>query len=230
MDAVFDFPVWDISRKVFTGKLPANALRYILRNDSLYADPSRLVTMANNHDTRRFMSLEGATLEGAMLHLAFVTTIRGTPQLYTGEEIAMEGGDDPDNRRDFPGGFAGDAHNAFTKAGRSATEQRMYEWTRDLLRLRREHSSIRRGSLLDLHFDEDSYAYARRDDDETVVVAINRAAAPKEISFPASYLNARDGSRLEPLLAAKDTPAVASGTLKLNIPAKSAVFYKLAAQ
>jgi glycosidase len=227
MDAVFDFPVWDISRKVFTGKLPASALRYVLRSDSLYADPSRLVTMANNHDTPRFMSMEGATLEGAMLHLAFVTTIRGTPQLYAGEEIAMEGGDDPDNRRDFPGGFAGDAHNAFTKAGRSATEQRMYEWTRDLLQLRREHSSIRRGSLIDLAFDEDSYAYARRDADETIVVAINRAAAPKEISFPASYLDASDGTRLEPLLAAKDTPAVASGTLKLNVPARSAVFYKL---
>ena len=142
----------------------------------------------------------------------------------------MQGGDDPDNRRDFPGGFPGDAHDAFTKAGRNATEQRMYEWTRDLLRLRREHSSIRRGTLLDLYFDEDSYAYARRDTDETVVVAINRAAAPKEISFPASYLDAREGSRLEPLLTAKDSPTVASGTLKLNVPAKSAVFYKLAAQ
>ena len=191
MDAVFDFPAWDVSRKVFTGKIPANVLRYILRSDSLYADPSRLVTMANNHDTRRFMSLEGATLEGAMLHLAFLTTIRGTPQLYSGEEIAIQGGDDPDNRRDFPGGFAGDAHNAFTQAGRSATERRMFEWTRDLLRLRREHSAIRHGSLTDLFFDEDSYAYARRDASETIVVALNRAAAPKEIVFPASFLDAR---------------------------------------
>src|ERR1051325_11184705 len=72
MDAVFDFPAWDVSRAVFTGRIPANVLRYILRNDSLYPDPSCLVTMANNHDTRRFMSLEGATLEGAMLHLAYV--------------------------------------------------------------------------------------------------------------------------------------------------------------
>jgi glycosidase len=227
LDAVFDFPVWDVSRKVFTGKTPANALRYILRSDSLYTDPARLVTMANNHDTRRFMSLEGATLEGAMLHLAYVTTIRGAPQLYAGEEIAMEGGDDPDNRRDFPGGFAGDARDAFEKSGRSPSEQRMYEWTRDLLRLRREHSSLRRGSLTDLYFDEDSYAYARRDAAETVVVAINRAAAPKELTFPASYLEARDGSRLAPLLAAEDSPVAAAGAFKLNVPPKSAVFYKL---
>jgi glycosidase len=227
LDAVFDFPVWDISRNVFTGKLPANALRYVLRSDALYPDASRLVTMANNHDTRRFMSLEGATLEGAMLHAAYIVTIRGTPQLYAGEEIAMSGGDDPDNRRDFPGGFPGDARNAFEKGGRTAAEQHMFEWTRDLLRLRREHTAIRRGSLTDLFFDEDSYAFARRDAEETVVIAINRAAAPKEMSFPAAYLEARDGARLEPLLAAKDRPAVVAGSLKLTVPAKSAVAYKV---
>jgi len=227
LDAVFDFPAWDVSRNVFTGKRPASDLRHVLRSDSLYPDPSRLVTMANNHDTRRFMSLPGATLEGAMLHLAYTVTIRGTPQLYAGEEIAMEGGDDPDNRRDFPGGFAGDARNAFTKEGRTPAEQRMYEWTRDLLRLRREHTALRRGAQLDLHFDEDSYAYARRDSQETTVVILNRAAAPKELNIPASYLDARDGARLEPLLVAKDSPAVSAGSLKLTVPARSAVFYKL---
>jgi glycosidase len=227
MDAVFDFPAWDVSRNVFTGRRPASDLRHVLRADALYPDPSRLVTMANNHDTRRFMSLPGATLEGAMLHLAYTVTIRGTPQLYAGEEIAMEGGDDPDNRRDFPGGFAGDARNAFEKSGRTAAEQRMYEWTRDLLRLRREHTALRRGAQLDLHFDEDSYVYARRDRQETVVVVLNRAAAPKEISFPAAYLDAGPGARLEPLLVARDSPAAAAGSLKLTAPARSAAFYKL---
>jgi glycosidase len=142
----------------------------------------------------------------------------------------MQGGDDPDNRRDFPGGFAGDPRNAFDKSGRTPEEQRMYEWTRDLLRLRREHSAVRRGSLTDLHFDEDSYAYARRDDAETIVVALNRAAASKEISVPANYLGALDGSRLSPLLGAKDSPTAAGGTFKFNVPARSAVFYKLSAR
>ncbi|HEX8190646.1 MAG TPA: alpha-amylase family glycosyl hydrolase [Pyrinomonadaceae bacterium] len=228
LDAVFDFPAWDVSRNVFTGRRPASDLRYVLRSDSLYPDPSRLVTMSNNHDTRRFMSLPGATLEGAMLHLAYTVTIRGTPQLYAGEEIAMPGGDDPDNRRDFPGGFAGDARNAFEHSGRTPAEQRMHGWTRDLLRLRREHTALRRGAQLDLHFDEDAYAYARRDASETIVVALNRAAAPKELTIPASFLDARDGARLEPLLVAKDRPAVGGGSLKLTVPAKSAVFYKLA--
>ena len=43
--------------------------------------------------------------------------------IYYGDEIAMPGGNDPDNRRDFPGGWKGDAKNAFTAEGRSP-EQR----------------------------------------------------------------------------------------------------------
>ena len=228
MDSVFDFPLWDASLRAFTGRAPMTALRDVLRADAMYADASRLTVMANNHDTRRFMSIEGATPEGAMLHVAFALTVRGGAQIYYGEEIAMRGGEDPDNRRDFPGGFPGDERNAFERAGRTAEEQRMYEWTRDLLRLRREHASLRRGALLDLAFDADSYAYARRHEGETVVVAFNRSAAPKEMTFPASYLEARDGARLEPLLAAADRPAVAAGALKLTVPARSAVIYKLA--
>jgi glycosidase len=227
LPAVFDFPAWDVSRKVFTGKLPASALRQVLRSDALYPDPARLVTMANNHDTDRFMSLEGATPAGAMLHLAYTLTIRGTPQLYYGEELGMAGGHDPDNRRDFPGGFAGDPRSAFDAGGRNAAERRVFDWTRDWLRLRRAHAALRRGAQTDLFFDDDAYAFARHDRGETIVVAINRAAAPKELTFPAAYLEARDGARLEPLLVAKDTPAAAAGSLKLTVPPRTAVAYKL---
>ena len=85
-----------------------------------------------------------------MMHMAFILSVRGIPQLYYGEEIAMEGGHDPDNRRDFPGGFPGDERSAFEAQGRKSKEQQMYEWTRRWIRLRAEHPAIRRGTLVDL--------------------------------------------------------------------------------
>ena len=130
LDSVFDFALWNTSLQVFTNKAPVRALRDQLKYDALYPAPLKVTVPANNHDTARFMSLDGATLEGAMLHMAFTLSVRGIPQLYYGEEIAMEGKDDPDNRRDFPGGFPGDARNAFAVAGRKPKEQEMYEWTR----------------------------------------------------------------------------------------------------
>ncbi|HEY0431144.1 MAG TPA: alpha-amylase family glycosyl hydrolase, partial [Pyrinomonadaceae bacterium] len=85
LDSVFDFPLWQTSEQVFTNKAPVRALRDQLKYDALYPDPSRITTLTNNHDTARFMSLDGATLEGAMMHVAFTLSVRGIPQLYYGD-------------------------------------------------------------------------------------------------------------------------------------------------
>jgi len=139
----------------------------------------------------------------------------------------MEGGDDPDNRRDFPGGWAGDARSAFERSGRTEREQRMYEWTRDWLRLRREHAPLRHGRLIDLFFDEDAYAFARQTAGETLILAFNRAAAPKKINAPAAFAGLAEGAKLKPLLVAKDGGSVARGELSFTVPARTAVAYRV---
>jgi glycosidase len=227
LDSDFDFPLWYASLDVFTGKKPMRALRDQLKYDALYPDPSKITTLTNNHDTRRFMSIEGATLEGAMLHMAFMLTVRGTPQLYAGEEIAMEGKDDPDNRRDFPGGFPGDRHGAFAAASRTPQEQRMWQWTHDWLRLRREHSALGSGRLVDLFYDDDAYAYARVDSKETVIIAINRSAAEKRITIPAAAIDDRDGLGLLPLNGEASNAKVINGQVVLVIKPKTAIAYQI---
>ncbi|HEX8494738.1 MAG TPA: alpha-amylase family glycosyl hydrolase [Pyrinomonadaceae bacterium] len=229
LDTVFDFPLWKASTDVFTNAKPVRALRDVLKYDANYTDASRLVTMLSNHDVRRTASMKNMTTEGLMMHTAFLLTVRGVPQLYYGDEIAMEGDEDPDNRRDFPGGWPDDKRDAFKESGRTAKEQRMFEWTRDWIRLRRDHSAIRRGSLIDLFYDEDTYVYARRDESETVIIALNRAALPKSLSIPVDRLDAANGARLLPLLATKDARVAISGALTLNIPPRSVIAYKLVA-
>jgi len=227
LDSLFDFPLWQISLDAFAHKAPLSALRQMLKNDALYPDPARLTVMTSNHDVRRIASLEGMTLEGSMLHHAFLFSVRGIPQFYYGDEIFMEGGDDPDNRRDFPGGFAGDAQSAFEQSGRTEREQRMFQWTRDWLKLRREHAAMRHGHLLDLAFDDDSYAFARQTADETIILAFNRAATLKKISAPAAFINVADGAQLVPLIGAKETLKIAGATLSLEVPARTAIAYRV---
>jgi glycosidase len=231
LDSVFDFALWQTSCDVFTNKKPVRALRDQLKYDALYPDPLKVTTLQGNHDTRRFLSLEGATLEGAMLHTAFTLTVRGVPQLYQGEEIAMMGGDDPDNRRDFPGGFPGDARNAFEERGRTPTERRMYDWTRDWLRLRREHSSLRHGRLIDLVYTDDVYVYARRDKNETVIIAINRAARPNALRLPAASLGLKGGTSIAPLIRATRaaTVIVEAEEFALELPPATVTAYQVMA-
>ena len=93
------------------------------------------------------MSEKGATIAGLKLANAFVLTTRGVPQLYYGDEIAMEGPDEPTTRGDFPGGFPGDKRNAFTAAGRTKEEQELFEYIRRLTTLRRELKPLRTGAF-----------------------------------------------------------------------------------
>jgi glycosidase len=227
LDAVFDFPVWQASLDAFTGKKPVRHLRDTLKYDALYPDASRLVTLTNNHDVKRFMSLEGATLEGAMLHMAFILSIRGTPQIYYGEELALEGGEDPDNRRDFPGGFPGDARNAFEKSGRTAREQRMFEWTRDWLKLRRESHAMRHGRQIDLAADEDSFAFARQMPNETLILAFNRSATAKKITAPASFINLSAQASFAPMMRSGGYGKMEDGMIILEVPPRTAVALKV---
>ena len=161
------------------------------------------------------------------MHIAFTLSVRGVPQLYYGEEIAMEGKDDPDNRRDFPGGFPGDARNAFTPEGRQPREQKMYEWTRTWIRLRSEHSAIRQGRLIDLYYDDDAYVFARQDRNETVIIAINRAEKEKKIMVPAGAIGLRDGAELSSLIGTIGSGRIANGQATLTLPARTAVAYKV---
>ena len=107
VDTLFDFPSFFKVREAFAQGKPLRDLAMTLARDHLYPDASRLVTFLGLHDVPRFMNEPGATTDGLRLAFTFLMTARGTPLVYYGDEIAMPGGGDPDNRRDFPGGWAG---------------------------------------------------------------------------------------------------------------------------
>jgi glycosidase len=185
LPTVFDFKLWQTSGEVFTGREPASALRDVLKYDGLYGDINKVTVPTGNHDIDRFMSLPGATVEGAMMHMAFVLSTRGIPQIYYGDEIAMPGGFDPDNRRDFPGGFPVRPHNAFAEEGRTDDQRRQIEETRSWIEIRRAFKSLRLGRTVDLIYDQDLYVFARLHEDEHFVVAVNLGKQPTTVTFDA---------------------------------------------
>ena len=231
LPSVFDFGLWQTSCDVFTGKKPLRALRDVLKYDGLYADINRVTTLQNNHDTDRFMSLPGATLEGAKLHTAFQLATRGIPQLYYGEEIAMTGGHDPDNRKDFAGGFKGDKVNKFIKSGRNADEQRMFDFTKTWINIRRKSEALKNGKTIDLSYDTDIYAFARRSKNEIVVVGINRSKEAKYVEFKESVLDSSAPFVYIPssadLTQNLSNQRAVNGVVKLPIPPQNAVLYNV---
>ena len=92
--------------------------------DYLYENPSSVMAFIENHDTDRFLK-NGCDTLALKQALSLLLTMNRTPQLYYGTEILMNGTKektDGNVRKDFPGGFKGDSHNAFTREGRTAEE------------------------------------------------------------------------------------------------------------
>jgi glycosidase len=91
LDTPFDFPTYFALRDVFLHNAAMTKLTDVLRLDALYPHPERLVPFLGNHDTERFMGEPGATMAKLKLAFTVLLTMRGMPQIYSGDELAMAG-------------------------------------------------------------------------------------------------------------------------------------------
>ena len=120
---------------------------------------------------------DGAGLDWATrvtkLCLGALFTMRGIPQIYYGTEVGLEGWkavDDRDLRRDFPWHVIDGNHHAKQQCTK---EHEIYEWTRDLIHLRKENAALKYGTTLTLWSDDLVYAFLRMATDDVTLVIIN---------------------------------------------------------
>jgi glycosidase len=238
LDTPFDFPMYFALRKSLTHHQPLSALADILKQDSLYPHPERLVTFLGNHDTKRFLSEPGAT--PAALHLGYglLATLRGMPELYYGDEIDMTGGDDPDNRRDFPGGFPKDKDDAFTAAGRTEAQAAMHDWVGTLFELRAHTPELESGQQQTILADNEVLAYVRGANltqncaaapgSGRVLIVANNDTVRHDISIDTSD-NALTGcTRYTSLIpSANSSPSLAASTLQVHLPAEEIAIFRV---
>lgn len=225
LDSLLDFPLFYPIRHAFAEGKAIDAIPKTLAKDYLYTNSEILVTLLGGHDDGRFMSEKGATIAGLKLANALVLTTRGVPQLYYGDELAMEGADEPTTRGDFPGGFPGDRRNAFTSAGRTKQEQEVFEYIQRLTTLRRELEPLRNGKLINLHVAEQQYAYARTMGNSAVVVVFNNDSKTAEIEFDVSRVALANGTSLNDRLDASGEVVVRDGKLRVTLPKRSAAIF-----
>ena len=128
-----------------------------------------------NHDTDRFLG-EGKDVPMLKQSLAILLTAPRIPQLYYGTEVLMNGVkkvSDGYVRCDFSGGWAGDAQDKFTAAGRSAEENDMYNYLRTILHWRKGNKVITKGQMVQFIPKDGVYVYARSFGGKTVMVILN---------------------------------------------------------
>lgn len=195
LDSLVDFPRQQAIQKVFAaGNDPSTLHDLQAKEDQVFPDSSLVATFVDNHDMPRFVTAAGddgeAKLRAAM---AYLLTARGIPILYYGTEVAMQGGKDPDNRRDMTFG----------------SDPAMTSYVQDLTSLRQSLTALRRGGYVPLTSSPGGavLAYARptADGADSAAVVINTSgktqqasvSVPAEAGLKASSLRNRLGSKAE---------------------------------
>lgn len=194
-------------------------------NDFLYQDIDNLMVFAENHDTGRINEIYNGSLDHYKLAMTLVATTRGTPQIYYGSEIGMRGDKgkgDGAIRQDFPGGWATDANNAFTKDGRTEEQEAYHSFSKTLFNFRKETPALHTGELLHYLPENNVYVYFRSLEDQTVMVVLNNNPEEQTLDlsrFAEGIKNATTGKELfsqntlnldEPLTVKGKSPLVIS--------------------
>ena len=220
-------------RNVVLHDASAKELEEVLRHDWMFPHPENLVTFFGNHDTKRFMGESGADTRKLKLAFSLLLTLRGVPEIYYGDEIGLPGGEDPDNRRDFPGGFPGDRHDAFTTEGRTAEQQEVFVHVRELLHLRREHPALRAGGLIHIFGDDQVLAYVRRSAEglggraEQLLIVMNNADQPRTVELDTGDTLIANTRSVTSLMGAGEAELRSGLDIRVTLPPRSLSIYQL---
>ena len=179
----FDFPMFQAIGDVVARGESAKKIVSVLRQDRFYTHPELLVTLLDNHDRPRFITQANGSPEKLKLGLSLLLTLRGIPQLYSGDEIGIPGGEDPDNRRDFPGGFPGDSSDGFSRAGRTPEQQDIFAHTQSLLKLRQQHAALRRGNQEHVAVADKYYAFTRESEGDRLFIVFHNSASAESVEI-----------------------------------------------
>ncbi len=229
LTTLFDVPMRTAVLNVLLKGAPAFKVSDVLARDYLYPHPEILVTYFGNHDVKRFMSQPGATMEKLKLAYGLLATLRGIPQIYAGDELGMQGGNDPDNRRDFPGGFPGDPRNAFLAVQRTPEEREIFDYASAVLALRHLHPALQHGDMTHAFISDKVYAFTRTDQNERLLVLFNPTSQEQTATLTNDEQSALpNASKLTRLSPATGPPVrFTDGRGQLTVPPQGLEVYKV---
>ncbi len=177
--SVTDFPLSTALKSLMKGQMSLRAFHDRLGQDYIFKDPNSLLIFLDNHDLGRFIS-EEITPDTYLNALTILYSIRGIPMLYYGDEIGLPGAADPDNRREFPGGFSQADHDAFTDVGRRDSENRIYHHILKLHSLRQDFPALFATPMTHWMAGDSVYVVERSTSVRRLLMIYNQSLKPRQ--------------------------------------------------
>ena len=189
-----------------------------LANDYMYSDVNNIMIFPDNHDMSRIYTQLNEDFDKWKMAMTLFFTTRGTLQFYYGTEILMSNPGREDHgviRSDFPGGWEGDAVNAFTGEGLTAQQKEAQEYIRTLAHLRRQSCALNMGEMLHYIPLGEVYVYFRTFEQENIMVVANRNKEGKTIDL-ARFSQGLKGATSGENLITKEKVDLSRGTIEVG--------------
>ncbi len=155
-----------------------------IANDFIYPDADNLVIFPDNHDMPRFYVQVKEDVDFLKIGLAYFLTTRGIPQIYYGTEVLMThpDGEHGKIRADFYGGWEGDKINSFSGEGLTDAQKDMQQYISNIQNWRKNKEVIHTGKLVHFVPEDGIYTYFRFNDDEAVMIILNKNETDKVLT------------------------------------------------
>lgn len=173
LPSVMDFPLRDalIGALTTPGDAWTPSLTKVYNSlslDGIYKDPSDILIFVGNHDTNRLAHIVDGDIKKIKMAYVLLATMRGVPQIYYGDELALRTADGSTGHSQERIYF----EDAFENA--SLESEKLLDYIANLLHWRADSEAVTKGSLL--HFRptaENVYVYFRYVKNEAVMVILN---------------------------------------------------------
>ncbi len=212
LDSVMNYCFRDWANGFGNGNAPSsfdssyNSFRALFPDPTFYA----MMNLISTHDSPRMLHLLNSDKQRLKLVTLLQLTLPGAPSVYYGDEVGVNGGSDPDNRRVYPWADTGGGMNG------EPADLDLYAHFQTVLNLRHTHPVLRWGDVATALVSDaqNLYAYVRFDNpgldiwdaaqpfqptNETMVIILNNGATSQTAIVPVSAYLA-DGTNLTDVL------------------------------
>ena len=147
-------------------------------HNAYFPDSFSRPSFLDNHDMDRFLFLAGGDKRKLKLAALCQFTLPGAPIVYSGSEVGISQG----RHIHGPGGWGMEACREPMRWG-DEQDADLREYFRWLIQFRRAHPVIWQGERQTLHVTPDVWVYKIDDEDEQIVVALNRCGREQTITL-----------------------------------------------
>jgi len=168
------------------------------------------LNLLDSHDMPRFLSCASGDKVSLQLAWLFIHTFPGAPCIYYGDEIGLDGGQDPDCRKSFPWNDA-------------RWDTNLLDYLKSCIKMRKDHPALRRGSFHRIYADSTVYVFGRKYEGQRLIIALNAGAetAKAEVSLEdfgtGNYVSIFGKAKVKPVDGTK---------LQLELPRRGSVVMK----